>query len=79
MLVCPPSVSTTFYPIQEVRPSRYENERMEITLGIIQWLKRHTGSLSQDPCVIRPPKMAILLLSVHPLPNQCLLHLHLLM
>ena len=79
MLACPPSVSTTFYSIQEVRPSRYENERMEITLGIIQWLKRYTGSLSQDPCVIRTPKMAILLLSVHPLTNQCLLHLHLLM
>ena len=27
-------------------------------------------------CMIRPSKMAILLLSVHPLLNQCLLHLH---
>ena len=27
-------------------------------------------------CMIRPPKMAILLLSVHPLLDQCLLHLH---
>ena len=26
--------------------------------------------------MIRPPKMAVLLLSVHPLLDQCLLHLH---
>ena len=26
--------------------------------------------------MVRPLKMAALLLSVHPLPNQCLLHLH---
>lgn len=32
------------------------------------------GSLQM--CMIRPPKMAVLLLSVHPLFNQCLLHLH---
>ena len=27
-------------------------------------------------CMVRPLKIAVLLLSVHPLPNQCLLHLH---
>ena len=26
--------------------------------------------------MVRPLKMTVLLLSVHPLPNQCLLHLH---
>ena len=26
--------------------------------------------------MVRPPKMAVLLLSVHPLPDQHLLHLH---
>ena len=26
--------------------------------------------------MVRPLKMAVLLLSVHPLPDQCLLHLH---
>ena len=40
--------------------------------------KRHTSSLRQDRCVIRPLKMAVLLLSIHPLLGQCLLHLHLL-
>ena len=27
-------------------------------------------------CVVRPLKMAVPLVSVHPLPGQCLLHLH---
>lgn len=35
---------------------------------------RHIGV----ECVIRPPKMAVLLLSIHPLLDQSLLHLHLL-
>ena len=36
--------------------------------------ERHIGV----ECVIRPPKMAVLLLSIHPLLDQSLLHLHLL-
>ena len=44
---------------------------------IIQQLKRHTNSLSQDMCMDRPPKMAVLLFSIHPLLDQCLLHLNL--
>ena len=27
-------------------------------------------------CMVRPLQVAVLLLSVHPLPDQCLLHLH---
>ena len=90
MLAWPPSVSTTYLPIQEVsllslglntfQIWKWKNgtQMAQITVGIIQWLKRHTSSLSQEPCVIRPPKTAILLLSVHPLLHQCLLHLYLL-
>ena len=50
----------------------------QIGVEINQQIKRHTTSLSQDPCMVRPPKMVVLLLSVHPLPDQDLLQLHLL-
>ena len=29
-----------------------------------------------NQCMVRPLRMAVLLLSVHPLPSQCLPHLH---
>ena len=36
----------------------------------------HQGRIHLFLCMIRPPKMAVLLLSVHPLLDQCLLPLH---
>ena len=63
-------------------PFKYENKEQNSDgpkhNGNHPTAKRHTSSLSQDPCLIRPPKMAVLLLSIHPLLDQCLLHLHLL-
>lgn len=46
--------------------------KIQTLLGHKQ-LKRKAASLSW---MVRPPKMAVLLLSVHPLLNQTLLHLH---
>ena len=43
--------------------------------GADQDCKRPAGSVGLE-CMVRPPKMAALLVSVHPLPDQCLLHLH---
>ena len=43
-----------------------------------QWRLRHhqhtflSNRCCRSPCVVRPLKMAVLLLSVHPLPDQCL-------
>ena len=85
-----PSVSTTVpvpsrKPVffhKDWTPSKYENKEQNSegpnNNGNNPMDKRHTSSLTQDPCVIRPPKMAVLLLSIHPLLGQCLLHLHLL-
>ena len=84
-----PSVSTTVpvpsrKPVffhKDWTPSKYENERQNSDgpnhNGTHPMAKRHASSLRQDPCMITPPKMALLLLSIHPLLNQCLLHLHL--
>lgn len=49
---------------------------MSLTTGILWKMGGPTEWLKWLYKVIRPPKMAILLLSVHPLLNQCLLHLH---
>ena len=41
------------------------------------WDGSHSTALLKSPvCTVRLPKMAILLLSAHPLLYQCLLHLH---
>lgn len=34
----------------------------------------HAGFIGEE-CVVRPPRLAVLLLSVHPLLDQCLHHL----
>ena len=54
---------------------------IQISLGNPLWEEifaggSNTGFGAEDPCVVRPFKVAVLLLSLHPQLHQALLHSH---